>query len=315
MAGLPPLGALRAFEAAARHLSFTKAAEELFVTQAAISHQIKTLEAHLGVRLFRRLNRALSLTDHGQALLPFVREAFDSLTAGVRRVQGGRSSGALSISSTPSFASGWLAARLTRFQLAHPEIELQLGATIRLIDFLREGVDCGIRYGLGHWPGLAAVWLFQAPLLPVCHPDLLKGPKPLRVPADLARHTLLHTPDLDDWRLWLTAVGVRGVDPLRGPKFDSLATALQAAMSGGGVAIGRRQFVAAEIASGRLAAPFDFELPDEYGYYFVVPEHQAEQGKVKAFRDWLLAEVARSEGAAAASDNGPQPAGFAGPAP
>jgi LysR family glycine cleavage system transcriptional activator len=294
MAGLPPLGALRAFEAAARHLSFTKAGEELFVTQAAISHQIKALEDHLGVPLFRRLNRALLLTDQGQMLLPFVREAFDSLTAGVRRVIASSGSGVLRISSTPSFAANWLAARLGRFHAAHPGIELQLGATLRLVDYVRDGIDCGIRYGNGNWPGLRAERLFRTRLLPVCHPSLLAGPLPLREPADLAHHTLLHAlDDLDDWRLWLQAAGVKGIDPLRGPKFETLELAVQAAAGGAGVAIGRRYFVEPAIAAGTLVAPFAVELPDEAGYYFVAPESSAEQPKIRAFRDWLLQEVAR----------------------
>ena len=218
---LPPLNALRTFEAAARHLSFTRAADELFVTQAAVSHQIRTLEEHLGTALFRRMNRALMLTDEGQALLPAVREAFDLLSAGVRRVQDLCSGGALAISTTPSFAASWLVGRIARFQALHPEIELQLGATPRLVDFAREDIDCGVRYGMGDWPGLVRQRLFQTALVPVCSPSLLDGPNPLRRPEDLMRHTLLHTLDEpDDWRLWLRAAGVDGVDPTRGLKLE-----------------------------------------------------------------------------------------------
>ena len=294
---LPPLNALRTFEAAARHLSFTKAADELFVTQAAVSHQIRTLEEHLGTPLFRRMNRALMLTDEGQALLPAVREAFDRLSAGVRRVQDLCCGGALTISTTPSFAASWLVGRLARFQALHPEIELQLSATARLVDFAREDVDCGIRYGMGDWPGLVAQRLFQTALVPVCSPLLLDGPNPLRRPQDLMRHTLLHTLDEpDDWRLWLRAAAVDGVDPTRGLKFDSVPLVVQAAISGAGVGIGRRQLVEAELAAGRLVAPFDLELADECAYYFVAPEGTADQPKVVAFRTWLLAEVASSNG-------------------
>lgn len=294
---LPPLNALRTFEAAARHLSFTKAADELFVTQAAVSHQIRTLEEHLGTPLFRRMNRALMLTDEGQALLPAVREAFDRLSAGVRHVQDLCCGGALTISTTPSFAASWLVGRLARFQALHPEIELQLSATARLVDFAREDVDCSIRYGMGDWPGLVAQRLFQTALVPVCSPLLLDGPNPLRRPQDLMRHTLLHTLDEpDDWRLWLRAAAVDGVDPTRGLKFDSVPLVVQAAISGAGVGIGRRQLVEAELAAGRLVAPFDLELPDECAYYFVAPEGTADQPKVVAFRTWLLAEVASSNG-------------------
>jgi LysR family glycine cleavage system transcriptional activator len=289
---LPPLNALRTFEAAARHLSFTKAATELFVTQAAVSHQIRTLEDHLGARLFRRMNRSLILTDEGQALLPAVREAFDRLSAGVRRVQDLCCGGALTISATPSFAASWLAGRLVRFQALHPEIELRISATPRLVDFVREGIDCGVRYGEGDWPGLHAERLFRTALMPVCSPALLSGAHPLRRPQDLVHHTLLHAlDDADDWRLWLRAAGVQGIDPTRGPKLDSIPLVLQAAINGAGVGIGRRQLVEAEVASGRLVAPFDLELPDACAYYFVVPEAGADQPKIAAFRSWLRREV------------------------
>ncbi len=299
---LPPLNALRTFEAAARHLSFTKAAEELFVTQAAVSHQIKTLEEHLAVPLFRRLNRHLALTDHGQALLPSVRQAFDALAAGVERVREQCCGGPLSISATPSFAANWLAARLTRFQALHPDVELSLSTTPRLVDFLRENVDCGIRYGLGDWPRLHAVRLLNQELVPVCSPALLEGPKPLREPADLARHTLLHVlDDPDNWRLWLQAAGVKGIDPQRGLKLDSFPLAMQAALNGAGVLIGGAQMVAAELAAGRLVEPFGIELPLASGYYFVTPEIRADQPKIALFRDWLLQEVEASSERSGAS--------------
>ena len=292
---LPPLNALRTFEAAARHLSFTKAADELFVTQAAVSHQIRTLEEHLGTALFRRMNRSLMLTDEGQALLPAVREAFDLLSAGVRRVQDLCCGGVLTISTTPSIAASWLAGRIARFQALHPEVELQLSATARLVDFAREDVDCGIRHGMGDWPGLISQRLFQTALVPVCSPLLLDGRNPLGCPGDLAHHTLLHAlDDPDDWRLWLRAAGIDGVDPKRGLKFDSVPLVVQAAISGAGVGIGRRQLVEAELAAGRLVAPFDLELPDECAYYFVAPAATADQPKVAAFRSWLVAEVASS---------------------
>jgi LysR family glycine cleavage system transcriptional activator len=305
-ARLPPLNALRTFEAAARHLSFTKAAAELFVTQAAVSHQIRTLEEHLGARLFRRANRALMLTDEGQALVPAVREAFDRLLAGVRRLEDLCRGGGLTISTTPSFAATWLAGRLVRFQALHPEIELHLGATPRLVDFAREGIDCGIRYGDGDWPGLRAERLFRTALMPVCSPILLDGPHPLRRAEDLAHHTLLHALDGgDDWRLWLRAAGVQRIDPTRGPKFDTIPLVLQAAISGAGVGIGLRQLVEAEVASGRLVAPFDLELSDECAWYFVAPEVMAEQPKVAAFRNWLLGEVRRAHPARAGDTRAP----------
>jgi LysR family glycine cleavage system transcriptional activator len=294
---LPPLSALRTFEAAARHLSFTRAADELHVTQAAVSHQIKALEEHLGVLLFRRLNRRLLLTDEGQLLMPSVRRAFDELAAGVERVRERCCGGTFTISTTPSIAANWLAARLGRFQALRPEFEIRLMATPRLIDFAREGVDCGIRYGFGDWPALRAERLFGATLTPVCSPRLLQGPEPLAAPADLARHTLLHAlDDMDDWRLWLRAAGALAVDPQRGPKFESLPLALQAAVSGTGVAISRGPLAAEYLATGRLVRPFDLALPSECAYYFVVPEASAEQPKIRAFCDWLLAEVTAAPG-------------------
>jgi LysR family glycine cleavage system transcriptional activator len=241
------------------------------------------------------------LTEEGQVLLPAVREAFDRLSAGVRRVRDLCCGGALTISTTPSFAASWLAGRLARFQALHPEIELQLSATPRLVEFAREGIDCGIRYGMGDWPGLVSLRLFKTALVPVCSPMLLDGANPLRCPEDLAHHTLLHAlDDPDDWRLWLRAAGVGGIDPTRGLKFDSVPLVVQAAISGAGVGIGRRQLVEAELAAGRLVAPFDLELPDQCAYYFVAPEATAEQPKVAAFRAWLVTEVAGSSG----PDNG-----------
>jgi len=294
---LPPLTALRTFEAAARHLSFTRAADELHVTQAAVSHQIKALEEHLGALLFRRLNRRLLLTDEGQLLMPSVRRAFDELAAGVGRVRERCCGGTFTISTTPSIAANWLAARLGRFQALRPEFEIRLMATPRLIDFAREGVDCGIRYGFGAWPGLRAERLFGATLTPVCSPRLLEGPEPLSAPADLARHTLLHAlDDMDDWRLWLRAAGAPNIDPQRGPKFETLPLALEAAVSGTGVAISRGPLAAEHLASGRLVRPFDLALPSECAYYFVVPEVSADQPKIRAFRDWLLAEISAAPG-------------------
>jgi LysR family glycine cleavage system transcriptional activator len=292
-ARLPALSALRTFEAAARHLSFTRAADELHVTQAAVSHQIKALEEDLGVRLFPRLNRRLLLTDEGQLLMPAVRRAFDELAAGVERVRERRCGGTLTISSTPSIAANWLASRLGRFQALRPEFEIRLMATPRLVDFAREGVDCGIRYGFGAWPGLLAERLFGATLTPVCSPRLLDGPAPLKEPADLARHSLLHAlDDMDDWRLWLRAAGLTEIDPQRGPKFESMPLALQAAISGTGVAITRGPLADEALAGGLLVHPFALELPSECAYYFVVPELRASQPKIQAFRAWLLEEVA-----------------------
>lgn len=289
---LPPLNALHTFEAAARHLSFTRAAEELFVTQAAVSHQIRTLEEHLAVKLFRRAGRRLLLTDQGQALLPWVRDGFAALGRGVAAVRTHSGTGILSISVMPSFASNWLVARLGRFHALHPEIEIRLTTTARLVDLAREDFDAAIRYGEGDWPGLSAERLMCEELFPVAGPQLKGGARPLADPADLAQHTLLHVlDDMDDWRLWLHAAGVEGIDPQRGPKFDTLALALQAAANGAGLAIGRAQLVAEDLAAGRLVRPFDLDLPSACAYYWVVSDGTVDQPKVRAFRDWLFGEA------------------------
>lgn len=296
MSRLPPLNALRSFEVAARHLSFTKAADELFVTQAAVSHQIKALEQDLGVPLFRRMNRAMVLTDEGQALLPYVRGAFEQLNTGVRELEQFCCSGALNVTAPPSFASEWLVGRLGRLQLAHPDIDIRLNASTRVVDLMRENFDCGIRHGCGDWPGLVAYRLFQPSLKPVCSPALLKGEKPLKTPCDLAHHTLLHALDSpDEWQLWLRAAGIDSIDANRGLHFDSGDLAMKAALSGIGVAIGRTPLLDADLAGDLLVEPFDITLHSDCAYYFIVPEAAADQPKIQAFRGWLLNEAARSE--------------------
>jgi LysR family glycine cleavage system transcriptional activator len=223
---IAPLNALRAFEAAARHLSFTKAAEELHVTPAAISHQIKTLEEYCGAPLFRRLTRSLLLTDQGQAALPVLREGFDMLAAASQQMARTLEDHVLTVSAAPSIAAKWLVTRLERFRLKHPEIDVRLDTSDRLTDFARDGVDMVIRYGAGNYPGLHAEPLFPTAVFPVCSPELLKGPRPLKEPNDLANHTLLHvdwssqTVTWPVWRMWLLAAGAEGVDPERGPRFN-----------------------------------------------------------------------------------------------
>jgi len=296
MSRMPPLNAMRSFEAAARHLSFTRAADELFVTQAAISHQVKALEQDLGVMLFKRLNRNLKLTEEGQALLPFVRSAFEQLSSGVRELERFCAGGTLTVTAPPTFAGEWLVPRLGRLHLAHPEIDLRLNSASRKIDLIREGVDCGIRHGEGDWPGLRAYRLFQPEVKPICSPALLEGEHPLRSPADLVHHTLLHATDgMDEWQLWLLAAGVEGIDLSRGLRFENGDHAMKAALSGAGVAIGRRPLINDDLAKGRLVEPFDFSLNNQCAYHFIAPEATADQPKIAAFRGWLLNEAARTE--------------------
>jgi LysR family glycine cleavage system transcriptional activator len=289
---LPPLSSLRAFEAAARHLSFTRAAAELHVTQAAVSHQVKALEDWLGLKLFRRQNRNVFLTEAGQAYLPAVREAFDGLADATRRLRQRDGEGKLTVTVTLSFAAKWLMPRLGRFRRLHPDIEFRIDATDRNVDLAREEVDVGLRYGSGSWPGLAARRLLNEELFPVCSPALAAA---LKRPEDLAKHTLLHDDMRQDWRMWLLAAGVRGVDPTRGPVFSSSAMCVQAAIDGEGVALGRSALVAADLAAGRLVRPFAVNLPTEFAYYVVYTPQAGELPRVKAFVEWLAAEAATQE--------------------
>ena len=294
---LPPLNALRAFEAAARHLSFTRAAEELNVTQAAISHQVKGLEERLGVVLFRRLNRALLLTDAGQSYLPAVRDAFDRIAEATGDLKALDRAGVLTVSVLPSFAAKWLVPRLGGFRHAHPDIDVHIAPSDHLTDFAREDVDLAIRYGKGEWPGLRAERMLTEKICPVCSPRLLEGPHRLRTPADLGRHTLLHDDMRIDWRMWLLAAGVEGIDASRGPSFTDSSMVIQAAVEGQGVALGRSALAAADLATGRLVKPFDISLPAAAAYYVVCPEATAERPKIVAFRDWVIAEAGSEEGA------------------
>lgn len=291
---LPSLNGLRAFEAAARHLSFTTAAAELNVTQTAISHQIRRLEEELGIRLFIRQNRSLALTAQGRDYLPGIRAAFDDLRRATDRLKRRDSDRVLTISTLASMASKWLLPRMSAFQALHPEIDVRITTSTSMVDFTGGDVDAAIRYGRGQWVGLHADWLTADHLFPVCSPALLKGKTPLRKPKDLTRYTLLHSSGSydDDWRLWLTAAGVPA-DILKQPglSFDMIFMTLQAAIDGLGVAIGRTTYVEGDLASGRLVVPFDIRLPADAGFYLVYPEVAAQTRKLAAFRVWLLSQV------------------------
>ena len=289
---LPPLNALRAFEAAARHLSFTRAASELHVTQTAISHQIRALEERLGVRLFRRLPRGLLLTEEAQRYLPPIRDAFDQIALATERLTAVGGSATLTVSVLPSFATKWLVPRLGRFRAAHPDLDLRISASSQLVDFARDDVDVGIRMGRGTYPGLRVERLFGESLVPVCSPQLLEGAQPLRRPEDLRHHLLLHDEDYAGWELWLGLAGVEGVDARRGPIFTDSGMVVQAAAEGQGVALARRLLAAGDLAAGRLIQPFDVSIPHDLAYYLVCPEATAEQPKIAAFRGWLMAEAA-----------------------
>lgn len=294
MAKLPPLNSLRAFEAAGRHLSFTKAGDELAVTPTAISHQIRLLEDTLGVKLFRRLPRQLLLTDQGQMLLTEAKDAFQRLAHAVERVAAGGLSGPLTISSSQTFAWSWLVPRLYRFQARYPEIDVRLEASQRAVDFHREGVDAAIRYGRGNWPGLHAVALFQEVLTPLLSRELLESGPPLKEPRDLLCYPLLHDSpfNVEDWRGWFAKAGVSDLfDPRMGGAFDSSQMAVQAALSGAGVALVMPEFFTEELKSGRLVQPFALSIDSGKSHFFACPEQSAAQAKIVAFRDWLLAEL------------------------
>ena len=288
---IPPLTALRAFEAAGRHLSFTKAAHELHVTQAAISHQVKSLEKYLGLKLFRRLNRTLLLTDAGQLYLPPLTDAFEGITRATHRLRQHLGRARLTVSVLPSFAAGWLVPRLGRFRQRCPDVDLRIDPTNSLTDFRRDDVELGILYGRGNYPGLRTDRLMREEFFPVCSPRLLEGPAPLRDPADLTHHTLLHDDMTVDWRTWLLAAGVEGVDAERGITVTDSSMLLRAAIAGQGVALARSVLAADEIASGRLVRPFDVDVPAEYAYYLAYPEKSADQPNVVAFREWILEEA------------------------
>src|SRR6202163_901342 len=293
-ARLPSLNGLRAFEAAARHLSFTVGASELNVTQTAISHQIRRLEEELGIRLFIRQNRALALTPEARDYLPGVRAAFNDLRLATERLLRKDNDHVLTVSTLASLAAKWLLPRLSAFQEAHPGIDVHITTSTGLVDFKSGDVDAAIRYGRGQWPGLRADWLMADELFPVCSPALLKADKPLRCPEDLAYQTLLHSTGGydDDWRLWLTAAGLpSNISKHPGLSFDLIFMTVQAAIDGIGVPRGRTSYLEADVAKGRLVVPFKITLPADAGFYLVSPEGKADTPKLSAFRKWLIAST------------------------
>lgn len=294
---LPPISALRAFEAAARLRSFTLAADELGLTQGAISHQVRGLEDQLGFELFRREPRRISTTAKGEQLAQAVREGLGTVARAIVELTKTDTGPHLVVSTLAGFAVKWLFPRLIRFDEKHPRIELSIATTGQLADFSTGEADVAIRYGLGRYPGLHVEKILDEDMFPVCAPKLMRGAKALRKPADLAGVPLLHdditkleghTPG---WRLWLSAAGVSGVDPAKGRRFGQSNMSIQAAIEGLGVALGRAPLVADDLAAGRLVRPFDLAVPSGYGYYFVCPPRALERPKVAAFRAWVLAET------------------------
>lgn len=297
---LPPLNALRAFESAGRHLSFSKAAKELHVTPAAVGHQIRQLEDFLGVTLFLRLNRAIQLTESGAALLPGAIDGFDRLRAGVEAVSRLNESRPLTLSVVPSFGGKWLLQRLDAFRAEHPGIEVRLDATTRVVDLTAEAIDVAIRFGDGDYPGMHVDCLLDDEVFPVCSPDLLKGRYPLREPQDLRHHVLLQTdwnpryPTWPDWPMWLKAAGLEDLEVNYSPRFTGEVETMliDSAVRGMGVALASKVLAADDLAAGRLVRPFAMTYPVRFCYYLVTLRSVATVPRVRAFREWILREVA-----------------------
>jgi LysR family glycine cleavage system transcriptional activator len=287
---LPPLNALPSFEAAARYLNFSRAADELRVTHGAVSRAVRNLEDHLGVQLMIRATRSVRLTPIGASYAVEIREALEQLAAATSAATG-QSTGILNVSTIDSFAARWLMPRLSRFRRAHVHIDVRVATSERLADFVSDGIDIAIRCGGGQYPGLSAELLMKEDHFPVCSPKLLEGRYPLRAPVDLVHHTLLHDVFTVDWAMWLQNADVDNVDPHGGPTFLSSDHAIQAAIRGEGVVLGRSALVADDLAAGRLVRPFEFSLPAGFAYYVVYPPRALQRPNVKAFRDWLMAEI------------------------
>jgi LysR family glycine cleavage system transcriptional activator len=290
---LPPLNALRAFEATARHLSMTRAAGELHVTPGAISLQIRELETALGLPLFLRRPRALELTPEGSAYAGRVQAAFALIREATAEVTAKRRSATLSVTCTASVAAQWLLPRLAAFQAEMPDLDIQINSSNRVFDLERDGIDLAIRHGSGRYEGLSSILWMEDALLPVLSPDLVMRAGAVVHVSDLAEIPLLHDENTDDWRKWLSDMGADGIDAGRGAVFSGGNGAIEAALAGLGVALVRYAFVEREIAAGRLVAPFKHTITQSFAYYLVSPFQALRRPEVVAFRDWLLREVGR----------------------
>ncbi len=306
---LPPLNALRAFEAAARHMNFSRAADELSVTPGAVSQQIQNLEEYIGAPLFKRTPKGLLLTDAAQTALPALREAFDRLAEAASLLTAAEEGRRLTVSVAPSFAAKWLVPRIGRFEAAHPEVEVWVNAGLELVDFTSGEIDLAIRYGSGRYPGLEVTRLLGETVSPVTSPALLET-NPLNQLSDLANHVLLHdgSPDADescpDWAMWLAARGVKGVDGARGPRFNQSSLVIEAAANGRGVALAKATLAQDDIDAGRLVMPFQDATVVDFAYYIVHPKAKARLGSVRAFIAWLTAEAEAHESALRTIDIG-----------
>lgn len=294
MRRLPPLNALRAFEVAARHGSFNAAADELFVTPSAISHQIKSLEQFLGLTLFRRTRRRVELTPSGEKYLAPVQHALDEIDAATRRVMANPNAGAVTLSVAPAFLTRWLMPRLGHFQEQFPDVELRLSASMGNVDFAHSDIDLAVRFGRGDWPGLDADFLLGMSVVPVCSPQLLSGSNGLKTPDDMRHHRLIHVSTrMDEWRAWLRSAGIDEEGFGKDLRFSSTSLATGAAIEGLGIALADRHLVTKELRRGELVIPFDISLDTDSAFYLVSPEGQPLSYSAAIFKSWILEEIKR----------------------
>ncbi|MGZ5986514.1 MAG: transcriptional regulator GcvA, partial [Caulobacteraceae bacterium] len=298
-----------AFEAAARHLNFSRAADELAVTPGAVSQQIQNLEDYVGAALFKRTPKGLLLTDAAQTALPALREAFDRLAEAASLLTAAVDGRRLTVSVAPSFAAKWLVPRLGLFEAAHPQVDVWLSADMEVVDFALGEIDLAIRYGAGRYPGLEVVKLMSETVIPVASPEYLEA-NPVHAPADLGHHVLLHdgSPDADDscpdWSMWLAARGIKGVDGTRGPRFNQSSLVIEAAAGGRGVALAKRALAQADLDAGRLVAPIQDATAVDFAYFVVHPKAKGRLPQVKAFVSWITAQAQAHEEALRTIDVG-----------
>lgn len=297
---LPPLNALKAFEATARHMSFSKAAVELNLTPSALSYQVRMLEGFLSVKLFNRLNRAIELTEHGQRVFPGVRESFELMSAAMARLTADTPDHILVVSTGPAFAAKWLTPKVVNFMEACPNLEMRVSANLALTDFVEDRVDVSVRFGAGRYEGLHSERLVGDWITPMVAPQLLEGDNALRTPSDIAKHMLLHDDSIQNlpsapvWKDWLSEAGVSGVDSGKGARFNHADHALNAAAKGSGVVLGRGVLAADDLEVGRLVIPFpELTIDTGFAFYFVCPPIMLDRPKVQQFRQWIFDEFAR----------------------
>ncbi|MEE3122544.1 MAG: transcriptional regulator GcvA, partial [SAR324 cluster bacterium] len=288
---LPPLNTLRVFEAVARHLSFTQAAKELHVTQAAVSHQIKSLEDHFGIKLFSRIKRRVLMTEEAQMLLPAVISAFSSIREAVEVIREHDAEQTLAVSLTPQFASNWLSFRIGTFYKRHPDINLHLQISSQEPDFVYGKTDLGVYWGSGNWEGLQCERLMTLEYTPFCSPELLDQEQSLKHPLQLASYRLLHEFNYEKWKAWLQHAGADEVRFKRGSIFEDTNLLIHAAIDGKGVALCGLEMVQEHLESGRLIRLFDESILSQQGYYVVFPRETLERPLVNLFRDWLMEET------------------------